>query len=496
MKHLLLALCLAAPLYAADDAEYTKQIRQFTTGPQFTTELVDHLPASDKVPSPLKFFGHIAGADNYLTYSEDVNRYMRALEAASPRVKVISIGKSEEGREMIAVAIASDETIANLDRYRDGTRRLADPRKLSDDEARTLIAQSKPIYYVTAAIHSPETGSPEMLMELAYRLAVEETPFIRKIRDNVIALITPVIETDGRDRQVDLWRYRQANPKLPTPPLVYWGHYAAHDNNRDYLGLALALSRNMLKAYFDFHPQVIHDLHESVPFLYISTGTGPYNASLDPIVVDEWQRLAWHEVQEMTSRGVPGVWTYGFYDGWAPNYMIWTGQGHNTIGRFYETFGNRWPITAERIVRGQSERAWFRPNPPLPKVTWSLRNNVNYQQSALLFGLEYVAENRQHFLEQFWTLGKRAVAKATTEGPAAWVFDGAQKRRGNLHNLLSLLQTHGVEVSMLDAPFEKLPGLTASSFLSGRRPRRSSGPGPSRRRPRPRPSRSRPRRAD
>src|SRR5205823_3741002 len=121
-----------------------------------------------------------------------------------------------------------------------------------------------------------------------------------------------------------------------------------------------------------------------------------------------------------------------------------------------------WPITAERIVRGQSDRAWFRPNPPLPKVTWSLRNNVNYQQSALLFGLEYVAENRQHFLEQFWTLGKRAVAKATTEGPAAWVFDGAQKRRGNLHNLLSLLQTHGVEVSVLDAPFEKLP---AGSFV-------------------------------
>jgi len=463
MKKLVLALCLIAPLaYAADDADYTKQIRQFTTGPQFTTELVDHLPASDTVPSPLKFFGHIAGADGFLTYSEDVNRYMRALAAASPRVKVVSIGKSEEGREMIAVAIADEQTIASLDMYREATRKLADPRKLSDDDARAVIAQAKPIYYVTAAIHSPETGSPEMLMELAYRLAVEETPFIRNVREHVITLVTPVIEVDGRDRQVDLWNYRKANPNVPTPPLVYWGHYAAHDNNRDYLGLALALSRNVLAAYFEFYPQIIHDLHESVPFLYISTGTGPYNASLDPIVVDEWQRLAWHEVQEMTSRGVPGVWTYGFYDGWAPNYMIWTGQGHNSIGRFYETFGNRWPITAERVVRGQSERTWFRPNPPLPKVKWSLRDNINYQQSALLFALGYVADNRQHFLEQFWTLGKRSVAKATTEGPAAWAFDGAQKRQGNLRNLLQLLQTHGVEVSVLDAPFEKLP---AGSFV-------------------------------
>ncbi|HEY6140561.1 MAG TPA: M14 family zinc carboxypeptidase [Thermoanaerobaculia bacterium] len=463
MKKLLFALCLIAPLArAADDAEYTKQIKRFTTGPQFTTELVDHLPASDKVPSPLQFFGHIAGADGFLTYSEDVNRYMRALEAASPRVKVVSIGKSEEGREMIAVAVADEATIASIDTYRENTRRLADPRKLSDDDARALIAQSKPIYYATGAIHSPETGSPEMLMELAYRLAVEETPFIRNIREHVITLITPVIEVDGRDRQVDLWNYRKANPNLPTPPLIYWGHYVAHDNNRDYLGLALALSRNVLKAYFDFHPQLIHDLHESVPFLYISTGTGPYNPALDPIVVDEWQRLAWNEVQQMTGRGVPGVWTWGFYDGWAPNYMIWTGQGHNSIGRFYETFGNRWPITVERTVRGQSERQWYRPNPPLPKVQWSLRDNVNYQQSALLFGLSYVADNRQHFLEQFWTLGKRAVAKAATEGPAAWAFDGAQKQKSNLRDLMALLQKHGVEVHQLDAPFEKLP---AGSFV-------------------------------
>src|SRR5207253_10215359 len=148
---------------------------------------------------------HIAGAEGRLTYAEDVYAYMRALEAATPRVKVFSIGKSEEGREMVVVAIANEETIANLDRYRDITRRLADPRKLTDDEARKLIADGKPIYYATGAMHSPETGSPEMLMELAYRLAVEETPFIKAIRDNVITIVTPVLEVDGRNRMVDLW---------------------------------------------------------------------------------------------------------------------------------------------------------------------------------------------------------------------------------------------------------------------------------------------------
>ncbi|PYQ52771.1 MAG: hypothetical protein DMF59_03655 [Acidobacteria bacterium] len=476
MKKLALIALIAASVHAADDPEYTQQIKQFTTGPQFTTELVDHLPASARVPTPMAFLGYIAGAENHLTYAEDVYRYMRALEAASPRVKVFSIGKSEEGREMILVAVSSEQNIANLEHYKDITRRLSDPRRTSGEEAVRFVAEGKPMYYATGAMHSPETGSPEMLMELVYRLAVEDTPLIRKIRDNVIFLTTPVLEVDGRDRQVDLSRYRLQNPKLPTPPLVYWGHYVAHDNNRDNMGLALALSRNVLTAYFDFHPQVIHDLHESVPFMYVSTGTGPYNSSLDPIMVDEWHRMAWHEVQEMAQRGVPGVWTWGFYDGWAPNYMFWIGMGHNTIGRFYETFGNRYPSTENRVVRGQSDREWYRPNPPLPTVKWSLRNNVNYQQSGLLLALSDMADRRAHFLEQFYLLGKRSVAKATNEGPAAWVFDRGQKRLGNLYDLMNLLMQHGIEVQTSEEPFtlktnwppkteEKAVTFAAGSFI-------------------------------
>jgi hypothetical protein len=450
MKKIFVAVLLVTSAVFAqnqpNDQAYTDAIRRNTTGPNFITELVDHLPASATVPTPLQFHGYIAGQEGRLTYAEDVYRYMRAVDEASARVKVFSIGKSEEGREMILVAIANEETIADLDRYRDITRRLSDPRKLSDDDARALIAQGKPIYYATGAMHSPETGSPEMLMELVYRLAVEETPMIRSIRDNIITLFTPVIEVDGRNRQVDLWRYREKNPGLPTPPLVYWGHHVAHDNNRDNIGLALNLSNNVMKVYFDFHPQVVHDLHESIPFLYISTGTGPYNPALDPLMIDEWHRMAYHEVNELTRRGLPGVWTHGFYDGWAPNYMFWIGMGHNSIGRFYETFGNRWPTTEERVVRSASERQWYRPNPPLPKVRWSLRNNVNFQQSGLLLALSDMAKNRARFLENFWTLSKRSVAKPANEGPAAYVFPAEQKRAGNVRDLIGVLQKHGVEV--------------------------------------------------
>ena len=451
---LLIALLIATAAFAqTTDDQYTSEILKQTTEPRFLTELVDHLPPSDTVPSPLEFHGYIAGAEGRLTYAEDVYRYMRALEAASPRLKVFSIGRSEEGREFVVVAISSEETIARLDDYAEITRKLSDPRRITEEEARTLIATGKPMYYLTGAMHSTETGSPEMLMELAYRLAVDETPFIRSIRDNVITLITPVLEVDGRNRQVDLWRWRQANPGVATPPLIYWGKYVAHDNNRDQIGMALALSKNSMLAYNRFHPQVMHDLHESVPFLYISTGTGPFNPALDPMMIDEWHRMGFHEMDELTRRGLPGVWLHGFWDGWAPNYLFWLGAGRNTIARFYETFGNRWPTTEKRIVRTASERAWFRQNPALPEVRWSFRNNINYQQSGVLFALHDMAANRERFLERFWTMGRRAVAKPLNEGPAAWVLDAGQKRQGQLHELLTLLRRHGIEIHQSDEAF-------------------------------------------
>src|SRR5215210_7472978 len=300
------------------DGDYAAKIREYTTEKYFLTELVDHLPASERVPSPDKVLGYVVGTPGKLTHTKDLHRYYRELERTSPRVKVFGAPeKSEEGREQILVAVGDEAAIARLNRYKEITARLADPRGLSDAEAQRLIGEGKVFYWASGSIHSPETGSPEMLMEMAYRLAVEETPFIQAIRKNVIVMITPTLEVDGRDMMVDLYNWRKANEGKRAPSLLYWGKYVAHDNNRDSLGMALALTRNQMAAFLEYHPTILHDLHESQSFLYTSTGTGPYNAWLDPIVIDEWQALAYHEIEEMTKRGVPGVWTHGFYDGWA-----------------------------------------------------------------------------------------------------------------------------------------------------------------------------------
>ncbi|HKY97161.1 MAG TPA: M14 family zinc carboxypeptidase [Gemmatimonadaceae bacterium] len=443
------------------DSEYTKKIHEYTTETFFLSPLVDYLPYSATVPTPKAVLGDIAGAKDNLPYSKDVYAYFRMLEKASPRVKVFSIGTTEEGREMIAVAVASENLISDIESNRARLAQLADPRtiRMDDAAAERLVMETTPVYYITGAIHAPESGAPTALMELAYRLVVDEAPYVKNIRDNVITLITPIVEVDGRDRVVDIFRWHMAHPNETYPNLIYWGKYVAHDNNRDAMGVTLKLTENVLNTYVGWKAQVLHDLHESGYFLYDNTvGDGPYNAWIDPLLTNEWQLLGWNNVQEMTRLGMPGVYTHGDFDTWSPGYLMFIAATHNGISRLYETMGNGGTAeTVDRVLSpSQTSRTWYRQNPPLPRVKWSLRNNNNYEQTGLLVSLNYFAENRRQFLQNFYEKSKRSILKARTEGPAAYVLPSDETRKGAQAELLRILQKQKVEISRATAPFTAL----------------------------------------
>ncbi|MDQ6633788.1 MAG: hypothetical protein M3Z10_03410 [Gemmatimonadota bacterium] len=446
----------ATPAQQPNDSAYTARIRELTPTDsvwKFTTELVDHLPASATVPSPLTVLGYVPGTIARLAYVEELNRYFRAVEKASPRVRVFSLGLSDEGREMIVAAVADSATIARLDDYRGMTARLADPRDLAPAERARLVKEAKPIYWLTGSIHSPETGSPEMLMELLYRLAVEETDYVKSIRSGVITLITPSTEVDGRDRQVDAAKLSRSLGLGPSGvSLTYWGKYTAHDNNRDGMVLSQKLTRNVMGGFLRWHPTVMHDLHESVAFLHTSTGTGPYNDEFDPIVIDEWHTLAYQEITELTKRGLPGVWTHGFYDGWAPNYMLAIANLHNSIGRFYETYTSmNADCHTTNFTPAQAERKWDRPSPPVSGVKWCIRSNINYQESGVLTALKYVADHASTFLDNFALKAERQVAKGKTTAPYAFVIPRGQRRAAEAADLVNLLRQHATEIHVASA---------------------------------------------
>lgn len=438
------------------DKPYTESIRKYTTGPNFISPLVDYLPASSNVPTPASVLGDVAGAPDMLPYAEDVYKYFRLLEKSSPRVKVVTIGHTEEGREMIAVAVADESLLKTQKENDQRLASLADPRTigLDDKKAQPLIDQSYPVYYITGTIHSPETGAPTALMELAYRLAVDDSPYIKYIRSHMIVLITPVVEVDGRDRMVDLYKWHKAHPGQNWPRLTYWGHYVAHDNNRDAMGMTLDLTNNILNTYLGWHAQVLHDLHESVPFLYDNTvGDGPYNAWIDPKLADEWAELAWNNIAQMQTLGMPGVFTHGDFDTWSPGYLMFLGGLHNGISRLYETFGNGGADTEKRILTPeQYSRTWYRQSPPPPSVLWSQRDNNNYEQSALLTTLSYFAHNSHHFLEDYYIKSKRSIEKPALEGPAAYVLPADPAELNRQLQMLDVLQRQHVEIQQLSEP--------------------------------------------
>src|SRR5258707_15705368 len=139
--------------------------------------------------------------------------------------------------------------------------------------------------------------------------------------------------------------------------------------------------------------------------------------------------LAENDVMEMTKRGVPGVWTYGFYDGWVPNYMIFIAHSHNAVGRFYEVQSYGPDNSEVRPAAAVLSKEWFRPNPPLPTIKWGPRNNTNIQQPALLFSLSNVAKNKDLYLENYWLKSKRAVDKGKTGPTDAGVIPATQGRK-------------------------------------------------------------------
>ena len=467
--------------YAPDtpEAGSVEAIAKLTTEARFGSPWVAYVPASGTVPSPTRYLGHIVGAEGELSNTAKIYGYFRELDRASERVRVDVIGRSEEGRDILLAAIADEDGIRDLARLKAATAALADPQKTSPDAAEGIIAAGRPIYYFNAGLHSTETGSPEMVMELAYRLAVSEQPMIRKVRSEVIVLINPVSEPDGHDKAVD-WFYRYLKGKtdfdrLPPVSPPYWGHYVFHDNNRDTHQEALELSRAVSRMFFDYHPTVVHDLHESIPLLQTWNGTGPFNNNLDPILINEFFEMSFAEIGALTAMGMPGVWTWGFGEGWGHHYIDSIAVNHNSMGRGYETFGNATAETVERVLRPNEERyvgrpvtsrEWYRPMPPGRKFRWSLRDNTNYMESGCLAILDYTAKNAKEMLRDFYRKGYNSWQKGVKGSPFAFAIPEDQGDRRRVAEMMNLLLTHGIEVSRATAPFKVEEGeFTAGTYV-------------------------------
>src|SRR5205085_112422 len=372
---LLLGLLALAPrvLCAQSSAPDTpepgsvEEIAQATTEVRFLSPWVAYLPASASVVSPRAFLHRIPGAAGELVNSSTAYGYCRALAGSSARVRLFTIGRSEEGRDIVMLAIADEKGIQELERLRAATAALADPRTTDAAAAERIVASARPIYYF------------------------------------------------NRD-----------------------AHQQVHET-----------TKAVFRMFREWHPQVIHDLHESVALLVTWNGTGPINQYVDPLTYAERLELSFHEVQALTALGMPGVWTWNFGDDFAHLYLDAIATNHNSDGRGYETFGNG---TAETLIPEQpgeeSTVEWYRPLPPPQQKTfsWSARDNVNYNETAMLAALDESAQQSKSLLRNFYLKALHSWRKGLEQAPYAFLIPDGQGDPARVAQLLARLLAQGIEV--------------------------------------------------
>jgi hypothetical protein len=524
------SLVLLAPLTAATaqslaldtrdpnqamDSTFERAYREWTVNPRHGSPLVDHLPLVPGVPTPRDILGYHVGAPRTLTYYADQLRYYRALAAATPRVRIETIGRSDEGRELVVVWVSSEANLAALDENRRNLAKIADPRGLTDEQVRTLIRTTRPHYHLMGGLHSGETGPSEMLMELVYRLATETSPIISQIRDQLIVSVTPVADADGRDRNVD-WFYRGLEAAEPaTPPAVrapgdttapaggpgggpggggggrglgavpYWGKYAYHDNNRD-INIVLQQMRAIVDWYFTAYPPIMHDLHESLTLLYTYSGGPPQNPNLDPLLFSELPWFANYEMAQMTKWGMPGVYTHAFMDGWSPGYLGSVAYNHNGLMKMYETQSGR-DLDSATLARvrgggtatqagapgggpggglgggrggalptgrgGAQEREWYRGIPVGfdDVATFTRRANANYMQTGVLSALQLASMFPTTVLENFYTKTRNSIEEGKARAPHGYVIP-VQRDMTRVAELVNILRGQRIEIGQATQP--------------------------------------------
>ncbi len=359
------------------DEDFAKAVKEWTTQPYFISPLVDHLPKVTGIPSPKDVLGYHVGAPAKLTYYADALKYYRALAAATPRVKVETIGTSDEDRELVVVWVSSDENIKNLQQNRDNLAKIADPRGLyrsADHAARCH----------DAAALSPDGRTPQR-RDWAVRDAdgTRVSPGDRNVaadqadsreRDRVgdaagrsrrprsqrrLVLSDAGAADGGRARRRCTrrrwWRSRRRRRTRWRCRVRTGASTCYHDNNRD-INLSQKSMRAIADWYFTAHPPIMHDLHESLALLYTYSGAAPQNPNLDPILFTELPWFSNFELSQMTKWGMPGVYTHAFMDGWSPGYLGSVAYNHNGMMRMYETQSGREGGPGAAAGRGRRSR--------------------------------------------------------------------------------------------------------------------------------------------
>ncbi len=425
------------------------------------------LSGQGAVPRPQDVFGFEAGADYKLASDSQIVEYFHRLDAASDRVKVIEIGRSVLGRPMILAFISSADNIRRLEHWRQVNERLALARNLTDQQAHQLAREGKAIVWIDGGLHGSEVAGAQHSPLLAYRVATEETPEMRQIRDNVILLLMPVMNPDGLDIVKNWYDKTLHTPYQDTSPPILWHFYAGHDNNRDWYMMNLPETRAVAKVlYQEWYPQIVYNQHQTAPFparIFIPPFADPVNPNIPARVTRGVNQVGIAMGQRLTEKNMPGAISRVNFDMWWNGGMRTAPYFHNMVGILTETAHatatpiNYDPKSFPEFFRGSTVRtddpSVFYPD-PWKGGMFHLRDAVDYMVEAGLATLNIGAKLKEDWLYDAYTMGRDAVKTGEAGGPFAYVIPAQQRNEREAVELVNTLRRNGLEVQRASRSFE------------------------------------------
>jgi hypothetical protein len=408
--------------------------------------------ASAAVPDPASHFAHPIGVDNELLDWDKVVSYFYLLGKNSDRIQVREIGKTAEGRPLIAATIAAPETLRNLDRYVEIQRRLADPRITTPEEAEPLVAEGKNIVFLTCSIHATEVASTHSAVEFAYRILTQDKPHFRFILQNDILILIPSLNPDGVDIVTRWYRKTLGTSYEGTSPPELWQKYVGHDNNRDWYIFSQPETRGVIALQNIWHPQIVYDVHQQGSYssrLFVPPWMDPIEPNIDAIIAQEQNMIGTSIATDLTAAGQKGVSIHSSYDFWSPSRHYQSFHGGLRILTESASARLATPITVkfadldrEALGYDAQQRSWNFLE-PWPGGTWRMRDIVDDQLIAFESCLYNAAIHREDMLRNFYQIGRRAIARIS---PWAAVIPAAQRDPGATRRMLETLAFGAVEI--------------------------------------------------
>jgi hypothetical protein len=430
-------------------------------------------PRAADVPTAATIIGWEPGTDRKLVDSAQVYTYFQKLDAASDRIRVVEIGESVGGHPLQMAIISSEENMRQLERYRDISRRLALARGLTDDEAQQLATDGKAVVWIDHGLHATETAHVEAAILLADRLVAGEDADARRIRQNAIVLLLPLLNPDGRER-VLAWYKRNLGTSFEMTPLPYLDHpYVGHENNRDGFMTSTPEVRAMAKVMWEeWIPQIVVNHHQGAPFpsrMFVPPYQEPLNPNLHRLVLRGINTVGSIMAQRFDREGKTGVISRASYTLWANGPVRATGCFHNQIGILTEvqTRPALWaspgftePDSLPNVFGTAALPAGMTPREPsifYPRPwqggSWTFRDQVDYSVTASMGAADAAARFADEWLYNIYLMGKEAIEQGEAGEPYAYVINPNQWDGSEAIELVNLLRRGAIEVQRATTPF-------------------------------------------